>query len=96
MLFLFIHTLLSIFYLSLCNPLGTLIDAQHRKNIDYAIIPTKYRLIRYRRSRTTFTSMAEIYAPVLEWERKQYRGVIFGFPEALSVFLEYVSLLDIL
>ena len=60
MLFLFIHTLLSIFYLSLCNPLGTLIDAQHRKNIDYAIIPTKYRLIRYRRSRTTFTSMAEM------------------------------------
>ena len=45
--YLFIH-LLSIFYLSFCNPPGTMqnIDAQHRKTIDYAIIPTKYRLVR--------------------------------------------------
>ena len=98
------HPLLPIFYLSFCNPPGTTcklqnIDAQHRKNIDYAIIPTKYRLVRYRPSRTTFTSMAEMASeitPVLEGERKQYWGVIFGFPKAFSVFLEYVSLLDIL
>ena len=101
--YLFIH-LLSIFYLSLCNPPGATcklqnIDAQHRKNIDYAIIPTKYRLVQYRPSRTTFTSMAEMAsenAPVLEGERKQYWGVIFGFSKAFSVLLEYVSLLDIL
>ena len=69
--YLFIH-LLSIFYLPLCNPPGAKvqnIDAQHWKNIDYAIIPTKYRLVQFRPSRTTFTSMAEMAsenAPLLE------------------------------
>ena len=47
------------------------LDAQHRKTIDYVIIPTKYRLVRYRPSRTTFTSMAEMASentPVLKGE----------------------------